>query len=62
VGVIGSLLIAGIYTWFVRTHPHAGMGLDLLQMALWASSWLGIVLLTAFAVYLQGTLSIEQVS
>ncbi len=37
VGVIGSLLIAGIYTWFVRTHPHAGMGLDLLQMALWAS-------------------------
>jgi hypothetical protein len=50
VGVIASLLIAGIYMWFVRTYPHAGVGLDLLQMGLWASFFaLASFFLTAFA-------------
>jgi len=50
VTAIASLLIAGIYVWFVRTFPHAGTGLDLIQMALWACFFgLASFYITAFA-------------
>ena len=50
VGVIASLLVAGTYIWVVRTYPHAGVGLDLLQKALWAFFFgLASFYFTAFA-------------
>jgi hypothetical protein len=49
-GVAGAIIAGGAYTWFVRAFPQAGIGLDILQIALWAS-FFGCTsfFLTAFA-------------